>query len=198
MKSLLIRLCLAFALLPVAGPILAASSANKLAIEDKLALCEAEGQLALHMARTYFMNGRKADQLLTSKTDSEANLQLVLELVEKVGSGEVKHYADFATERLYACAKRVDLVIDKPTYLARACYARVDIPHFLYLFKQTGSNKDAAISKVTSMLKDRNVYPESLIGIVADMVYTVPPQEPYERLLNRIFWTCLYNEEIKK
>jgi hypothetical protein len=176
----------------------AANSAEDQEVLAKMQLCSAEGQFALHMARTYFTNGKKADQLVSGKSATEDNLQLVFELVNKVSTGEVKHYADFAAEKLYACAKRVDLSIIKPEYLARACYARVDIPHYLSLFKMTGSSKEAAVSKVTGMLKDRNIYPEPLIGAVANLVYQEPQQEPYEKLLDRIFWTCLYNDSISK
>ena len=163
------------------------------ATKRKFIICDAEGSSSLLLARVYFLSGKKRESVGTYlKTD--ADRQRADDLFHRVATGEVKHYADFAVERLYACAAREGFSINKSRALARVCYARVDIPFFLFVFKSQGMTKAAAVKKVRSMLDNQQVYPEKLVYAVADQVYPSATFASADKLMGATFWSCLYSQ----
>lgn len=160
--------------------------------ERKFLICDAEGSTALAAGRTYFLNGKKKESVLSYVRSSGLDQNLAQELFQRVGTGEIIHYADFAVDKLYSCAEREGLTIGKPKEKARICYARVDIPFFLYLFMKEGINKKGAIDKTVATLKNRSVYPESLITAVADGIYPSASLKESHKIMGTVFWTCLY------
>ena len=166
--------------------------------EAKFRICDSEGNIALAVGRMYFMNGKKKEKVLENINIQRSRIAMgfLNEISDRVTAGELRHYADFATDKLYACARREGLNIGKPRELARICYARVDIPFFLIVFKKQGMEKKQAIDKVSTMFNRGTVYPEKLITSVADVVYS-PAGEQENQTDGPVFWSCLYQWQPK-
>lgn len=164
-----------------------------------LRTCDTEGFMALNIARTYIAGGRKRDDVLPHVHGSAAGERLALELFERVDKAEVKHYADFAAEKLQQCATREGMDLQAPAWVARVCYARTDIAFYLDLDRQTGADRPSAEAKTSERLKNREVYPSGLIQAVAGIVYGGGGSpEDLRRLMSTVFWTCLKNNATKR
>ncbi len=157
----------------------------------KFLLCDTEAFMALHMARSYFLDQKDKDQVIATFVKREHDLKLAHELFQKVDSDEIKHYADFAVHKLYACASRQGFEVGKPRGIARLCFARVDIPFFLAVLKSDGIGKKSAMTKVATTLTNREVYPEGLIPVVAEAIYSSASQEQTKKTMGIVFWSCL-------
>jgi hypothetical protein len=158
-------------------------------------VCDIESRMALNMARNYFLSGRKEDQVLPYVGNRQPGLGIAQRLFREAAAGTVSHHADFATEILFECASREKMSLDKPRGLVTTCFARVDIPFFLHTWRQQGLAKDAAIARVETMLKDRNVYSEPLIQSTAQTVYSADVHEDGRKVMGTVFWSCVYNTE---
>lgn len=158
-------------------------------------VCDTEGGLALAIARNYFLSGRKEEQVLPYVGDRQPGLGLAQKLFREAAAGKVSHHSDFATEVLFECASREGMTLDKPSALVRTCFARVDIPFFLQTLRRRGLAKDEAIERLETMLKDRDIYPESLIRVTAQTVYSDDTGSDPDKLMGTVFWGCVYNSE---
>ena len=163
----------------------------------KFRKCECEGNIALAVGRMYFTNGRKKEAVLKNANIQRSQIakDFLNEISDRATAGELRHYADFATDKLYGCAQREGLNIGKPRELARICYARVDIPFFLVVFKSQGMDKKQAIEKTSTLFHQRTIYPEKLITAVADVVYTQASEQENQKLMGFVFWSCLHNPQ---
>jgi hypothetical protein len=158
-------------------------------------VCDSEGGLALAIARNYFLSGRKEEQVLPYVGDKQPGLGLAQKLFRESAAGKVSHHADFATEVLFECASREGLALDKPNALVRMCFARVDIPFFLQTLRRRGVEKGEAITRLETMLKDRDIYPESMIQATAQSVYSDDAGSDANKLMGTVFWSCVYPSE---
>lgn len=158
-------------------------------------LCDAEGFMALNIGRAYFLAGRRKESVLPYVAGDSFGEGLVSELSRRADAGELKHYADFATDKLYECANREHLQIEEPREKARICFARVDIPFFLHTDRQAGVTKEDSIQKLSRALNDPGVFPTQLISAVAEQVFTLQEPPPIRKLMGTVFWSCLYNEQ---
>jgi hypothetical protein len=161
--------------------------------------CDAEGFLALNIARNYLLGGKKKQSVLPYISDNPLGQALFAELERRVAAGEFKqHYADFATDKLYTCADREGLSIGEPRSKTRICYARVDIPFFLYVDRQKEAPKEQAIRNTRRILPATDLYPQSLIEAVADQVYAARDGAQVKRLMGTVLWSCVYSDQLKK
>lgn len=158
-------------------------------------VCDAEGAMALHMARNYIMSGKKRESVLKHVGEDAQGMAMANALFSKVDSGEIKHHAQFAAESLLACAQREQLALNKSVGQTRVCYARVDMPFYLHLAKEQGLDKAAAIQKVSGQLSERTLYPSELISLLAERIYPDAAFEQTRKLMGTVFWSCMFNQE---
>ncbi len=160
-------------------------------------LCESEAFLALHMGRNYMVLSRRdrSSVLDDVSRDDTFTRGLAEALLARVDDGTVRHYADFAADRLAACADRQNMEFSKPKDLVRLCFARVDIPFFLMAFRAQGLPREEALQQVKALLKDRDHFPDALIDFVATELFGPGDQEPEDRYMRKVFWTCVFSQE---
>ncbi|HWI83662.1 hypothetical protein [Ramlibacter sp.] len=161
-------------------------------------LCDAEGFMALNMGRNYMLGRRDRESVLPYVRGDEFGQKLALELFDRVDKGEVKHYADFAAEKLYDCARRQNMALPEPVAKAKICYARADIPFFLHADRQAGLDRPAAEEKTAARLKNRELYPPALIGAVAQAVYDGADAPDLRQLMGMVFWSCLQQDAARR
>ena len=140
--------------------------------------------------------GARSEAVLPYVQGSEFALRLARELFERVDRGELSHYADFAAEKLYACAVRERIDLQEPVANARICYARADIPFFMNGEKQAGVDRQAAVARTAAKLKNPNVYPHALIHAVGEAIYG--GNYDLRKLMGTVFWSCLHNDYWKR
>ena len=159
--------------------------------------CESTGVVALTMARQYLVikKGDKSAVLgWLGPNDAEAR-QIADELFDGVQKRQIRHHADFAADKLMACAKRNQLGVNRTRDQVRGCYARVDVPFFLQGFKDGGMPQAAAAAKVRGMFKDKGVYPDAFVNATAAEVYAAPASQSADRYQKAVFWQCLYGNK---
>lgn len=154
--------------------------------------CEAESFHALHMARNYLLGGRNRDHVLpyVDKTSKE-DVALAEELFKRADAGEVRHHAPFAAEKFATCAERSGLTLAQPQPFTARCLAHLDVPFFLYAGKERGLDRAAAIGETEFRLKDRVLYPATLIQAAADQVYRSRTFDEVQGGMSRQFWSCM-------
>lgn len=165
--------------------------------ENKFHLCESESFMALHMARNYMLISKRDKSAVLnyiSRDDKYANA-VAEDIFTGVDSGKVKHYADYAADKLLKCSKDQGMPLAKSRDQLRVCFARVDIPFLLSAFKEQGLAKSEAISKATAALKNESQYPKALINTVASQMYAPGPQGSADRHMKQLFWSCTFSEE---
>jgi hypothetical protein len=158
-------------------------------------LCEAEGFMALNMARNYLASKNDKSQVLDHlrPDDAFANA-MAQDLFAGVAAGKVRNHASFAADKLMACAARENVNLVKPQPLVAGCFARSDIPFFASIYKDRGLSRPLTRERLLQYLPDRGLYPEALVDLVVSDVYG-PREEPTARLMRKVFWNCLYGED---
>ncbi len=156
-------------------------------------ICDNEAFSALDMARNYILFKDSKEHIRILLGESQELQKIATELFEKADSGRIKHHADFAADKLIECAAREGMAFDKPRDQVKVCFARVDIPFLLISMRDKRMTKSEAVTKVSTMLKDRSVYPIPLIAMVADMVYSNASMEEDRKTMRGIFWNFIYN-----
>lgn len=184
MKPLLVLL----SLLPLAMPAAAQSGSAK----DSFTLCESEAFLSLNVARNYLLFGRKRDNVLPYLSNSAFDQDLAQELFRRADANEIRHHAQFAAEKLAACAKRTGQDFSRPTFVVESCFAKVDIPFFLYNALEEKASKDDAIASTEKSLPNRDLYPAALIREVADRLYPSSSLDQTRRTMRSLFWNCVF------
>jgi hypothetical protein len=165
--------------------------------ESKFKLCESESFMALHMARNYMLISKRDKSAVLnyiSRDDKYANA-VAEEIFSGVDSGKIRHYADYAADRLLKCSQEQGMPITKSQDLLRMCFARVDIPFLLSAFKDQGLAKSEAINRATTALKDERQYPKPLITAVASQMYAPGQQASADRHMKQLFWSCTFSQE---
>jgi hypothetical protein len=155
-------------------------------------LCESEAFMSLNMARNYLLGGKKREAVTPYIGNSAFDQELSAELFRRVDSGEIVHHAQFATEKLYDCAAREGANLDQVRTVTKACFAKVDLPFFLYLAKEEGLGKTEAIARVERQLTDRELYPSALASTVAERIYLAPDIRQVQRTMRALFWSCMF------
>lgn len=163
--------------------------------EMRFQQCDLEGMRAFNIARQYIVLKDSKERILSYVGKSESGQAVVNDLVARADAKAVKHHAEYATEKLFACAEREQLNIGKSKSIVQTCYARADIPFFMVSGKAATPNKVDAVAKVGNILKDRTVYPLKLIEATATTVYDVSPAPDAQKLMGTVFWSCVYNDE---
>jgi hypothetical protein len=161
-------------------------------------MCDAEGFMALNIGRNYMLGKRDRESVLPYVRGDDFAEKLALELFDRVDKGEVKHYADFAAEKLYDCAQRQGMDLREPVAKAKICYARADIPFFLHGHRQAGLERPTAEARTSARLKNRDVYPPELIRAVGQAVYSGTDAPDLRKLMGMVFWSCLHNDAWKR
>ena len=169
-----------------------ATTASRDKAKASFDICESEAFLSLSISRQYFLSGKKRDAVLPYIGPSKFDQELASELFRRVDSGEIKHYATFAAEKLYSCAMREGAQLATPRAVAENCFAKVDIPFFLFLAQENHLGKTEAIARVEKQLKDREQFPSKLIELVAEDMYSSPTSEQFQRTQRKVFWNCMY------
>lgn len=163
--------------------------------ERTFRLCDSEGFMALNMGRNYMLGKRdKANVLPYLRADDEFAQDMAKELFRRVDAGEIRHYADFAAEKLHACSRREKMELTQPAEKTRLCYARADVPFFVGSDKEDGLSKSRAVAQTAKRLVDRALYPERLISVAADMLYDDPPMD-MRKAMGMVFWSCMNAED---
>ncbi len=160
--------------------------------DESFKLCESEAFLSLNIARNYLLSGKKSEAVTPYLSDSTFDQELASELFRRADSGDIKQHAKFAAEKLYACAAREGGDLDQPRVVAEACFAKVDIPFFLYSAKEDGLSKSEAIAKVEKLLADQQQFPTALISAVADRIYPSAGVQQVQRSMRALFWSCMF------
>jgi hypothetical protein len=158
-------------------------------------LCSSEGLLALHMARSYISSNRDRNAVLPYIGPSTFDKELAAELFRRVDAGEIAYHFDFATDKLYACGARLGVPLPRPWTLARACYARLDLPLLYYATKQRRVPKADAIQTALKKTPDRKIYPEAMLVSLADETYKSDTEDDLRRLMETVFWRCMLAEK---
>jgi hypothetical protein len=161
-------------------------------------MCDAEGFMALNIGRNYMLGKRDRESVLKYVRGDDFAEKLALELFERVDKGEVRHYAEFAAEKLYSCAQGQHMELRAPVAKASICYARADIPFFLNGDRQAGLDRPSAEARTSARLKNRDVYPSELIRAVAQSVYRDGEPPDVRRVMGMVFWSCLDSDPGKR
>ena len=205
MRSLLLLTFSSFALLagcasnqPVIAPGTSTQASKPQTTEERsFRLCESESFMSLHMGRNYMLLSKRDKSSVLSyinRDDKYANA-VAEEIFTGVDGGTIRHYADYAADRLLKCSQEQGMPLAKSRDLLRMCFARVDIPFLLSDFKDQGLTKTEAINRATAALRDESQYPKALINTVASQMYAPGQQTSADRHMKQLFWSCTFAQE---
>ena len=151
--------------------------------------CTDQAIFALNISRQYLLSNKNRNWVVPYIGKGTEDLKFAEEMFDRVDSGDIKHHAEYATEQLYTCAYKKGMGLSVPRETARQCFAKVDVPYFLYIAKEQGKEKERALAEVIERFPE---YPADAISKVADGVFPNQTYAEYRRMSEAVFWLCMY------
>ncbi len=170
----------------------ATASAQSTSSNASFKLCESEAFLSLNVARNYLLFGRQRENVLPYLSKAQFDQDLAQELFRRVEANEIRHHAQFAAEKLAACAMRTGQEFSRPKFVVESCFAKVDIPFFLFNSLEEKASKEDAVANAEKLLPNRDSYPAALIREVAERLYPSATLEQTQRTMRSLFWNCVF------
>jgi len=166
------------------------------ASRDAFRACDAQAFLALNIARNYLMSNRNRDLVLPQVESSPIGRAMAEDLFQRVETGEIRHPGQFAADTLFKCAGELKLRVGAAREHAAVCFTRTDVAFLLHVERSKGTERQKAVSNVSSKLTLRTLYPRELINQVAEAVYK-PAQPPdLRQLMGAVAWGCIHRPPV--
>lgn len=169
----------------------ASPAAPASAAQAAFKLCDARGFVAMNMARTYFATQRNRTQVLDMVKRNDWAQRQADVLFKMVDDGQLQHPAEFAADVLAQCAVSQGMVIGASRNQVRLCFARADVATQIHSDRKQGLPRDQAVSRAGEGFLPREVYPDSLLQGVADVVYAPKDLPDLRVLTSQLLWGCI-------